>query len=269
MFILDTDQIPTTTKELTRAITASLRRSIMLSSKAVPVVLIGELPNLKSLAVDVSDGQVDPDQPLPDPTPPKETQSGPSTESFTILGHPISLEGVPLQFDLSAKNVTFAYARNAQGKLIATLQDAADGRLEVQMDHEHLENAILSIAQKVGASSGVTIQKVSAKLVSINPTTADVVLNITAKKFVTAIVRISGRLSINDQMVATATNLNAEGDGMVAGIAVGFIRPHLQQINNQPLPLLAFSLGNVKLRGVEVKTADGLQISARFGSGGE
>jgi hypothetical protein len=73
-------------------------------------------------------------------------------------------------------------------------------------------------------------------------------------------------LSINDRMIATASNLNANSDGMVGGIAVNFIRPHLQQLNGRPLPLLAFSLGNVKLRGVNVTTTDGVRIAAQFGS---
>jgi hypothetical protein len=266
MFILDTDKIPTTAQELTCAITASLRRSIRLPASASPVVLTGDLPKLTALAVDVSNGQVDTTQPLPDPNVPGNTDAGPSAESFTIQGHPISIEGIALQFDLSARNVAFAYARNSDGDLIATLRDAADGHLSVQLEHEHLEEAILIVSRKFAASSGVTIQKVSATLTSIDSTTVDVLLNITAKKFVTAMVRISGRLSVNDRMIATATNLNADADGMVGTIAVNLIRPHLLKMNGRPLPLLAFSLGNVKLRGVDVKTGDGVRIAAEFGS---
>ncbi len=266
MFILDTDQTPATTAQLTRAITSSLRRSIKLPPAAVPVVLEGDLPSLALLAVDVSGGEINTNQPLPDPTPPAETQTGPRASSFTVQGHPVSISNVPLQLDLSAKNVQFAYARNAAGKLIATLVDATDGHLAVQLAHEHLEEAILAIARKVSASTGVAIQKVTANLTSVDPTTVDVLLNITAKKFVTAMVRISGRLNVNDRMIATANNLKADADGMVGGIAVNFIRPHLQTLNGRPLPLLAFSLGNVKLRGVAVDTSQGLKVSAQFGS---
>jgi len=266
MFILDSDKIPDTAAQLTKAISASLRRSIELPRSASPVVLTGDLPNLASLAVDVSNGQINTDQPIPDPTPPDKTDTGPTATLFTIQGHPISIERIPLQFDLSAKNVAFAYARNRTGQLIATLRDAADGHLSVQLEHEHLEEAILAIAKNISTSTGVAIQKVSAKLTSIDPTTVDVLLSITAKKFVTAIVNISGRLSIDNRMVATASNLNASSDGMVGGIAVNFIRPHLQKLNGRPLPLLAFSLGNVKLRGVNVTTNEGVRIAAEFGS---
>jgi hypothetical protein len=237
-----------------------------LPASASVVYLTGDLPALTSMAVDVSNGEIDTSKPLPDPTPPSKTETGPTATSFTIAGHPISIEDIPLRFDLAAKKVAFAYARNAAGRLIATLRDATDGHLSVQVEHDHLEEAILTIAKKVSASTGVAIQKVSAALTSIDPTTVDVLLNITAKKFVTAIVRISGRLSIDNRMVAKASNLNAESDGMVGGIAVNFIRPHLQKLNGRPLPLLAFSLGNVKLRGVNVTTSDGVRIAAEFGS---
>lgn len=266
MFVFDTDQIPATSAQLTADITSSLRRKIKLPLGASPVAVAGELPNLASLAVDVSDGVIDTNQPLPDPTVPQNAEPGPTAASLVIRGHPITIEEVALEFDLSASDVVFAYARNDRQELIATLRDAAHGHLSVRIDHEHLEQAILFVAKKVAASSGVAIQKVSASLTSVNPTTVDVLLNVTAKKLVTAMLRISGRLSVDDRLTASATNLNAQGDGMVGGIAANFIRPHLQQLNGQPLPLLAFSLGNVRLRGIKVQTDDGVQIAADFGS---
>jgi hypothetical protein len=267
MFNLDTDRIPTNNSELTAAITASLRRAIRLPATATPVIITGSLPKLSALAVDVSAGEIDSSQPLPDPSAPAEQQPGPSAESFTITGDPISLAGVSLLFNLSATHVVFAYARGSAGKLIATLREASAGHLSVDIGHAQLEAGLLAIAQKFAASSGVAITKVQATLTSISPNELDVLLQITAKKFVSAVIRVSGRLSINDQLIAKATNLKADADGMVGGIAVNFIRPHLKEMENQPLPLMAFSLGNVKLRGVAVRTNNGLQIAADFGSG--
>jgi hypothetical protein len=266
MFIFDTNQIPANTAELTEAITASLRKRITLPASAKPVLATGDLPNLASLAVDVSNGQIDPNQPLPDPTPPADLTPGPQAALFTIVGNPISLAGVSLLFNLSARKVSFAYGHDKAGKLIATLTDASAGHLQVNLTPQQLETGILAIAQKLAASSGVAITKVNVSLNSISPTELDVLLNITAKKFVTAVIRVSGRLSIDDQMIVRASNLNADADGMVGGIAVNFLRPHLQKLNGMPLPLLAFSLGNVKLHGVEVHTANGLQVTAAFGS---
>jgi hypothetical protein len=266
MFILETDQIPTTTQQLTAAIEASLRKAIRLPDASTPVVITGTLPNLSSMVVDVSRGQIDPSQPLPDPTIPVDQHTGPTAESFNILGDPVSIADVALLFKLSARRVAFAYGHNTAGELVAILSEAAAGQLVVDIDKSQLDATILKVAQRLSASSGVSIVKVQPTLTSISPTEMDVLLQITARKFVTAVIRVSGRLSIDNQLVARASNLSAEGDGMVAGIAVNFIRPHLTKMNNQPLPLMAFALGKVKLRGVQVHTESGLKISAAFGS---
>jgi hypothetical protein len=266
MFVFTTSQIPRSSDELAAAIAAGLCRRIRLASGASPVTIAGETPALSSLEVDVSNGSISTDQPMPDPTPPADPQAGPTAASFVIRGHPILIENIPIEFDLSAKQVAFTYGRNGQRELIATLSQASDGHIAVQLDHEHLESAILFIAKKLAASSGVAIISVTTMLSSISPTTVDVKLNITAKKFVTAQLRITGRLSVNERMVATASNLTADGDGMVGNIAVSFIRPHLTKLNGTPLPLLAFSLGSVKLRSINVATDDGLRITAEFGS---
>jgi hypothetical protein len=264
MFTLDTDVVPSSAAALTAAITASLRKMIHLPAGATPVVLDGELPRLTRLGVDVSNGQVDPHQPLPDTPAPENQTPGPIADILEIVGDPISVSGVGFTLKLSATQVAFAYGKNKAGKLVATLVSAASGNLTVNIRQAELEAGILAIAQRAAASSGVAISKVQATLTSISRTELDVRLNVTARKFVSAMITISGRLSIDDQLVARASNLKADADGMVGGIAVNFIRPHLQKINGMPMPLMAFSLGNVKLRRVAVQTSAGLAISAEF-----
>jgi hypothetical protein len=264
MFILDTDAVPISTAELTAAITAWLRKLIRLPAGATPVVLDGELPKLARLRMDVSNGLIDPSQPLPDTTAPESQTPGPIADVLEIVGDPISVSGVRFALKLSATQVAFAYGKNKAGQLVATLASAASGNVTVNIRQAELEAGILAIAQRAAASSGVAISKVQATLTSVSRTELDVRLNVTARKFVSTVITISGRLSIDDQLVARASNLKADADGMVGGIAVNFIRPHLQKINGMPMPLMAFSLGNVKLRGVEVQTSAGLAVSAEF-----
>jgi hypothetical protein len=47
---------------------------------------------------------------------------------------------------------------------------------------------------------------------------------------------------------------------------VNMLQPQLTKLEGRPLPLMAFSMGNLKLRGVAVDTADGLHLTASFGS---
>ena len=101
MFILDTDQPPATTAELIRAITASLKRSIDLSTANDPVQIGGNLPDLESIAVDVSNSDVIASQSLPDRDQLNDTLPGPTSKSIAILGNPVRIATIPVQ--LSAR----------------------------------------------------------------------------------------------------------------------------------------------------------------------
>jgi hypothetical protein len=266
MFIFDTDRIPQTAAELTAAITAFLQSWIQLPSNAKRVTIAGKPPALGSLAIDVSGGMISPANPPTFAKVEGTSSPGPSANAFAIVGHPISIADIPLQFDLTASNAVFAYGRTTDQRLIATLQDASDGKLSLHISDEDLESAALLITRHFAGNS-VIIQKLDIALTSVSPTELNVLLTITAKKFVSAIVRVFGRIHIDDQLVATATNLKADAEGMVGAIAANMLRPHLAAIESKPLPLMTFSLGNVKIRDVKIDTADGLQISAAFGSG--
>ena len=266
MFIFTTDHIPETSAELTAAITAFLQTWIKLPSSATPVAIAGDVPAVSSMTIDVSGGLISVDNP---PTFAKlsgDSAPGPTACIFTITGHPVSISDIPLQFDLSATNAVFAYGRNAKNQLIATLQDASDGKLSLHISHDDLESAALRITRHF-AGGNVTIQKLDIQLKSVSPTELNVLLTITAKKFVSAIVKVSGRIHIDEQMVATATNLKADAEGMVGSIAANMLQPHLLALESKPLPLMTFSLGNVTIRDVKIDTAQGLQISASFGGG--
>jgi hypothetical protein len=266
MFIFDLDRIPETSADLTTAIAAFLRTWITLPPKAEPVTITGSLPVFSSMMIDVSCGQISPENPPPIAKIAGDTTPGPSAALFSIIGHPITIAGIPLQLDLTAQNASFAYGKNTGQKQIATLRDASDGKLSIHISHDDLESGALNAARHF-AGSNVTIQSIDIALNSVSPTELNVLLTITAKKFVSAIVRVSGRIHIDADLVLTATALKADAEGMVGTIAANMIRPHLQDLESKPLPLMTFSLGNVKIRDVKIDTTNGLQISAAFGSG--
>ena len=48
-------------------------------------------------------------------------------------------------------------------------------------------------------------------------------------------------------------------------MACGILTPHLQKLEAREFPLLAFSLGQLRLRGLELIADDGIKIAAEFG----
>jgi len=145
------------------------------------------------------------------------------------------------------------------------LRDARDGRLTASIARRDLEAAVLQAAQAAAGPSGIAVQRVDASLRTATPRELDVDLTITAKKFVTAIVHVRGRATVDDRLNARLGGLTAQGEGMVANLAVGLLRGHLQKLEGQQFSLLAFSLGNVRLRDVSLRATDGLEVTASFG----
>jgi hypothetical protein len=264
MFNLDLQSPPTTLSELTTAVDRSLSKWILLPANISPVHAQGTLPKLSSFSVTVTGGKIAGDS-LPFQTLTGPLAPGPTAEQFSISAKPITVSDIPVHLELTATNAAFAYGQSADGKLIAALQDAADGHLAVQINHADLEAGLLQLARQF-VGDAVTLQKIDIAFTPISPTEIHVLLKIAAKKFVSTLVTVNGKLKIDDQLVATASDLKASADGMVGSIAVGMLQPQLHKIQGKPLPLMAFSLGNVKLRGVEIHTANGVEITARFGS---
>jgi hypothetical protein len=262
MFILNTTEIPTTLPALASALEQSLRNWIQLPASSNVITSTGSLPALTDVTIDISKGQI---EAVPFEPPAGSVVPGPTIQSFRVIGRPLLISSIPVQLDLTATKAAFAYARSPDQKLIATLQDAARGELHIDLLKADLNAAALKFARQF-AGDKVEIKSVDVTLTSSSPTEVNVLLTVTAKKFVTAIVKVTGQFTIDNEMVATAKGLKATSDGMVGNIAVGILQPHLQKLEGQSIDLFDFSLGNVKLRGIQIQTTTGLQISAAFGS---
>jgi hypothetical protein len=266
MLILETSQVPASTADLIDVVDRSIRKWIQVPASTQLIQASGQLPRLTSAAVNLSGGTGDSSRGIPEYVLTPATEAGPTIAAARVTAKPLTVDGIAIDFDLTATDLAFGYARSQTGQLVVTLESAAQGKLLLEMSRANLETAILKTAQTAAASSGVAILKVESTLNSISPRELEVKLNITAKKFVTTTIRISGRLTIDEELNATATDLKADGDGMVGAIAVGFLRPQLDKIQARPMPLMQFSLGKVKLHDVAVNTSNGLKITAEFGN---
>ena len=81
-----------------------------------------------------------------------------------------------------------------------------------------------------------------------------------------ATVTLSGDVDLDEQLTARLSNLRFSGDGMVANLAGGFIRPKLATLEGRTFPLMSFALGEITLRDVQLQAGETLRLSAQFGS---
>jgi hypothetical protein len=86
------------------------------------------------------------------------------------------------------------------------------------------------------------------------------------KLFLSASIRITGQLDLDEELNARISGLNCAGDGAIATMACGVLKPHLEKIDGREFPLMSLPLGKIRLRDVQLAVGDKLSVTAQFGS---
>lgn len=269
MFPLQDQDIPSDAASLAGAITASLRNLVKLPRGRNPVTIKGrQYPDLDGLEINLSGAAIDMEQAPPKPRPAGKPRPGPYVRDFKLLGKPIRVQAAKLDLELQARDVQFQFSRDREEGSILMIQKARDGHVDVHISHADLDHLLLEAARTAAAAHGVTIKDVRMNLTQPGkPRDAiSAEVEITAKKFLTAVIRITGQVKIDDELNARLSKLSCEGEGMVGGLVCGFVTPHLERIGRRPFSLMAFSLGQVRLRDLEIRLEkEALHVMAAFG----
>lgn len=186
---------------------------------------------------------------------------------FALIAEPLRFENSPINLSLRATGAGFAFSQSADGEPMLTLTAAAHGELMLEVSREAIETLLHGLAVEAAREHGVDVKKTRIELTSRSPRELAFRAEVTAKMFiVTAAVTLSGDLAVDDQLEARLSNLRFGGEGMIANAAGGFIRPQLAKLEGRKFPLMAFSLGSIKLRDLQLRGGESLRVSAQFGN---
>ena len=265
MLPLPSKTFPPNPEALRAALEESLRQVV---TPAGPMVTVEEknYPVLSALRVSLDRANAGA-QPPPRFAPPIGTVN-PALQiaHLEINGRPVLLERAKVDLSCTARDVQLGQGRDKNGNLLLLLQDATDGRLDVAVATEELEALVLAGAKAEAAKHGVTVESVQIELRSRSDRALDLVVQVRARKlFLTAAVRISGSVAIDEQLKAQFSGLECAGEGTLGTLACGFIAPHLQRFNGREFSLMDLPLGEVKLREVRIAADRGLRVTAEFG----
>ncbi|MEY2498385.1 MAG: hypothetical protein QOD12_1941 [Verrucomicrobiota bacterium] len=265
MLLLKTATFPSSAAELTQLLNESLRQ--LFEVDAAPVTIRDKsFPHLKEFSIALDGARL-----RDNSSRPSSTSSG-ATPAFevdrlTLNAAALSLGPATVDVSLSARAVQFAQARNGGDEIVLSIEKAADGRIEISALPSDLEALIAKVAKAQAGKHGVTIDKVQLKLRSKTSRSLAAEVRLEARKlFLTASVRITGQLDLDEDLNVRISALDCTGDGAIAALACGVLKPHLQKLDGREFPLMSLPLGEIRLRDVQVILGDKLSVTAEFGS---
>jgi hypothetical protein len=267
MFPLKTDTLPINAADLARDLNESLRDLFQLQNDPVTIREVS-YPHLASLAVSLDGAQLRGEPPsVPSPT----GGSAPAltVDSFAAKGSHISVGPAAVDFALEAKDVHLHRAIDSHGNVVLMLHSAANGRIEVSASRAGLEALIAEMAKTEAGKHGVAIDSVQLTLRSNSQRSLAAEVRLRAKKlFLSTSLRITGQVDLDEELNAKISGLDCSGEGAIAGVACGVLKPHLEKIEGREFSLMSLPLGEVRLRDVQITAADKLSITAEFGAPG-
>ncbi len=168
---------------------------------------------------------------------------------------PAYFESLPFSMSLHVEDAVFSSK--------AALIRSGKGALTLSATIADLEKTLLDLVRTAAEKQGAEVQSVQLNLHAESPHVLVLRATATAKAmFLTATLTLSGRIEITEKLEARLCALSCAGDGMIANLAVGALRPKLAAIDGKTLalPTLVPSLHTLTL-----DTKDGLQLRALFG----
>ena len=269
MFPLAGSSFPKSNEELAAAIRQAMAEAMSFPAQANPVrVEGGTWPSIDRVTLDLTGARIDPTRPPPAPPKPcGDREPGVAVDRLEVIGRPIFVGSSGFNLALDAQNLRFDFARDAAGQAMLVLRDAKDGHVQVEVGKPDLQSMLLAAATMAAKPHGITIQDLQLALTSDGPRSVGAEVRVKAKKMVmsgTVIVR--GKADIDDQLVATLSNLACTGEGMIGGLAAALVGSKLKAFEAKRVSLMAFSLGDAKLRDVRISVGQTIRVAAEFGS---
>ena len=268
MFPLAGKAFPTSADELAEAISGALGQVLTLAKKDGAVSAEGgKYPSIKKLKINLNNAAVSATEPPPKPKPTGKREDGISVDQLEIVGKPIKYEQNQLELELKASGVKFDFGRDKKGQALLVLADAKEGHVLAKMSKEDIKSLARAAAEMAAKPQGIKIEDLDLTLTSEGKRSLAADVRVKAKKMmVSGVIHITGRVDVDDEMNATVSKLDCDGEGMIGAMASGLVKSKLKPYEGKTFPLMTFSLGDVALRDLKIDVKNHVQVSADFGS---
>src|SRR5687768_3122316 len=202
MFPLAGKEFPEDADALALSIRDALAQVLVLpKGKDVVTAAGGEFPSIKKLTINLDGAGVNLDDPPPRPKPVGKREDGLHVNQLELSAHPLKYQDSKLTLDLKARGVELDYARDKGGRLLLVLTDADEGHIKARIGKKDIEDLVLHGVTAAAGQQGVKVQELDLDLRSDGPRSIAVDARVKAKKMgISGVVRVSGRLDVDDQL---------------------------------------------------------------------
>lgn len=213
----------------------------------------GNFPNPAELRLDLTGARLHRGMRLPDAA----AASEPAfvARMVKVKATPAYFESLPFNLSLLAEDAVFSSA--------PALIRSGKGTLELFATLADLESTLLALVRSAAEKQGAEAESVQLALTAEGPHALALRAKATAKAmFFTATLTLTGRIEITDALEARLCALECSGDGMIANLAAGALRPKLASLEGCAFSLRAFI---PTLKVLTLDTTNGLRLGAQFG----
>jgi hypothetical protein len=265
MFPLYTATFPSSASDLERLLNHSLQR--IFSVEAEPVsIRDASYPHLEEIRVSLDGARLRSNPPRT-PSVSDKISTALQVDRLSLSALALSVGPATIDLSLTARTVNFAEGRDSDEQVVLSLENAADGKMELSIAQTDLEALIAKLAQNQASKQGITIDGVQLKLRQESAHSLAAEVHLRARKlFLSASIRVTGQLDLDDQLNLRISDLNCTGDGGTATLACGILKPYFQKIDGREFPLMSLPLGEIRLRDVRLTVGGKLFVTAEFGS---
>ncbi len=242
---------------------ASLARAFVLNRPPVSIDAPA-FPAIDALAITLDGAQVRDDAPRASFSTDRAGRDLPIAK-LRMAGAGVSIYGASVDVNLDASNVRLLEATNTDGEIVLLFKGAAAGTVEIGASAAAIESLIATVARQQAGAHGVSIDDVKLTLQQRGAHSIAAEVRLRARKlFLSTTIRITGQLELDRSLTAKISSLRCDGDGPIGSLACAALAPHLQCLNGREFPLMALSLGDVRLRDLQLSVGDRVSVTAEF-----
>ncbi len=188
-----------------------------------------------------------------------------SSRVVEITATPARFETLPINLAIRAEHGVFALGSTDDGACGIALEECSIGAIELSALPADIEDALRALASKAAGAQGAEVRSVQVSFKSDSPHRVSFTAAATAKAmFMTAALTIRGQVEIDDQFNAKLGGLTCTGDGMLANLAAGALRPRLTELETRTFALASFLPENIALMRVDLEAEPALRLRAAF-----